>query len=258
MTRFANKTAWITGASSGIGKALALHMAENGWCIAASARSEDDLQALARDAAALKGDIISCPCDITDTASIGEALGTARAALGDIDVAILNAGTHKPILLKDFAAEDFRKLTDINLMGTVNCMEAILPDFTARGSGKICVVSSVAGFRGLPTSAGYGMTKAGLINMAEALKPELDRAGVDIQVICPGFVKTPLTDKNSFDMPFLMEVDKAVSVMFKAINSDRFQVTFPWQMGLLMKTLRIVPASLAFAVTKNFIPDEAR
>lgn len=256
MPTFPNKTAWITGASSGIGRALSLIMARDGWRVAASARSEDDLNALSHEASDLKGEILAVPCDITDRDSIAGALEKTRSVFHSIDVAVLNAGTHKPVRAKSFSADDFRLLTDINLMGTVNCIEALLPTMMSEGRGKISVVASVAGYRGLPTSAAYGMTKAGLINMCEALKPELDEAGVDIQVICPGFVKTPLTDKNEFEMPFLMELEDGAQAMYKGICSDTFHVAFPWQMALMTKTLGILPSPIALSVTKNFMPDD--
>ena len=256
MTRFRNKTVWITGASYGLGKSLALHMAGEGWQVAASARTEEDLLKLAGEAAGMKGRIVPCPCDITAPDSVMAAVERMTADFGEIDLAVLNAGTHLPVRAKDFSAEAFRRLTDINLLGSVNCVEAVLRPMRKAGRGQIAIVSSVAGYRGMPTSSAYGMTKAGLINLCEALKPELDRENIRMQVVCPGFVRTPLTDKNDFPMPFLMEPDVAARAFYKGLLSGRFEIVFPWQMGLVMKTLRLLPAPLAFAITKNMIPDE--
>ena len=123
-----------------------------------------------------------------------------------------------------------------------------------RREGRIAVVASVAGYRGLPTAAAYGMTKAGLINMAEALKPELDGHGVTIQVVNPGFVRTPLTDRNPFPMPFLMEPDAAAEAFYRGLQSNRFEIIFPRRFAYLLKVLRLLPAPLAFAVTRRMVP----
>ena len=140
-------------------------------------------------------------------------------------------------------------------MGTVHCLEALLPGMIARRGGRIAVVASLAGYRGLPTSSAYGMTKAGLINMAEALKPELDGYGVRLQVVNPGFVRTPLTDRNAFAMPFLMDVEDAAEAFYRGLCSERFEIVFPRRLAYLLKILRVLPAPLAFAVTRRLVPD---
>ena len=140
-------------------------------------------------------------------------------------------------------------------MGTAHCLEALLPGMIAQRRGRIAVVASLAGYWGLPTSAAYGMTKAGLINMAEALKPELDGYGIRMQIVNPGFVRTPLTDKNPFPMPFLMELDDAAEAFFRGLHSDRFEIVFPRRFAYLLKILRCLPAPLAFAVTRRLVPE---
>ena len=122
-----------------------------------------------------------------------------------------------------------------------------------RGSGHIAVVSSLAGYRGLPTSAAYGASKAALINMCEALRPELDAMGIKLQVINPGFVETPLTDQNDFEMPFLVTVDEATDQIMRGLASDQFEVSFPRSFAFIMKVLRILPNRLFFAVTRRMI-----
>lgn len=248
--------AWITGASSGLGRALARRMAADGWRIAASARGAEALADLAASAVDLEGEIHAYPLDVTDPAAVTDALISIEQDLGPIGQAVLNAGTHKPVRAATFATSDFRDLTALNLMGTVHCLEALLPGMIARRGGGIAVVASVAGYRGLPTSAAYGMTKAGLINMAEALKPELDRYGVHLQLVNPGFVRTPLTDKNPFPMPFLMEVEDAAEAFYRGLCSERFEIVFPRRLAYLLKLLRCLPASLAFAVTRRLVPEQ--
>ena len=247
--------AWITGASSGLGHALAKHMAADGWTVAASARSAPSLAELVKTAGNLPGSIKSYPLDVTDAAAVKATAAAIESDLGPIGQAVLNAGTHKPLRATEITAEGFRPLVELNLMGTVHCLEAVLPGMIARRGGRVAVVASLAGYRGLPTSAAYGMTKAGLINMAEALKPELDGYGVRMQVVNPGFVRTPLTDKNPFPMPFLMELEDAAAALYRGLQSERFEIVFPWRFAALLKILRLLPASLAFAVTRRLVPD---
>lgn len=253
--RSAKSCVWITGASSGLGRALASRMAADGWHVAASARDADKLADLARRAAGLKGHIDAYPLDVTDPMAVRTVVATIERNLGTIGLAVLNAGSHQSVRAAEFAAAPFRVLIELNLMGTVNCLEAVLPAMTARREGRVAVVASVAGYRGLPTSAAYGMTKAGLINMAEALKPELDRYGVKLQLVNPGFVRTPLTDRNSFPMPFLMEVEDAADAFYRGLQSDRFEIVFPRRFAYLLKVLRCLPAPLAFAITRRMVPN---
>ena len=247
--------AWITGASSGLGHALARHMAADGWTVAASARSAPPLAELATSADNLPGSIKAYPLDVTDATAVKATVASIESDLGPIGQAVLNAGTHKPLRATEITAESFRPLVELNLMGTVHCLEAVLPGMIARRGGRIAVVASLAGYRGLPTSAAYGMTKAGLINMAEALKPELDGHGVRMQIVNPGFVRTPLTDKNPFPMPFLMELEDAAAALYRGLQSSRFEIVFPWRFAILLKILRLLPAPLAFALTRRLVPD---
>lgn len=220
----------------------------------ASARSADKLEELTQAALALEGSIEAWPLDVTDAAAVRVAVEAMERA-GPLSHAVLNAGTHKPVRAKGLSAADFEPLLRLNLMGTVNCLEPLLEAMIARREGHIAVVASVAGYRGLPTSAAYGMTKAGLINMAEALKPELDGYGVRLQVVNPGFVRTPLTDKNPFPMPFLMEAEDAAEAFYRGLGSERFEVVFPRRLAYLLKLLRCLPAPLAFAVTRRLVPE---
>lgn len=251
------RLAWITGASSGLGRALASRMAADGWTVAASARGVDQLGELAESTAALPGRVLAFPLDVTDRDAVAAAVAKIEQDLGPIDQAVLNAGSHQPVRAATLTSEPFRALAELNLMGTVHCLEALLSVMLPRGAGRVAVVASLAGYRGLPTSAAYGMTKAGLINMAEALKPELDSHGIRIQLVNPGFVRTPLTDKNPFPMPFLMDVEKAAEAFYRGLRSDRFEIVFPRRFAYLLKLLRVLPAPLAFAITRRFVPRDS-
>jgi NADP-dependent 3-hydroxy acid dehydrogenase YdfG len=236
---------WITGASSGIGRAVALEYARAGATVAASARSAEALAALAAEPAA-GGRIQAFPVDVTDRAAMLEAVERIEASLGPIELAILNAGTHEPVDARAFDAAVFDRLFAVNLAGTVNGLAAILPRLVARHAGHVALVASVAGYGGLPTAAAYGATKAAMINLAEALKFDLDPVGVRVSLVNPGFVRTPLTDKNPFAMPALMEVDDAARALVRGLARGGFEVTFPRRFTYVLKLLRLLPYRLYF------------
>ena len=237
---------WITGASSGIGRAVALAHARAGWTIAATARREAELLALAQEAGALGGRLVAHPGDTTDAARMAEIVSAVETAHGPIVRAVLNAGAYRPVRAASFDVEAYRKSFDLNVMGTVNCLAATLPAMMARQSGQIAVTASVAGYGGLPNASAYGGTKAALINLVSALKFDLDNAGVLIQLICPGFVKTAATDQNAFPMPFLMDVGDAAERVMKGLATDRFEISFPRRFALILKLLNILPYRIYF------------
>ncbi|MFD1329057.1 SDR family NAD(P)-dependent oxidoreductase [Mycoplana ramosa] len=242
--------AWVTGASSGIGRALAIRLASEGWNVAASARTAGDLVALAADSL---GRIRAFPLDVTDAEAVRETVASIEQDLGPVDLAVLNAGTYARDSAMHFDAAAFRATVEVNLMGAVHCLAALMPGMMARGSGHIAVVSSVAGYVGLPGAAAYGASKAALINMCEALQPELAARNVRLSLINPGFVDTPLTRQNDFPMPFLISVDAAVDHIMAGLKTRRFEIAFPWKMVLSMKFLAALPARLRLAVTRRLV-----
>jgi NADP-dependent 3-hydroxy acid dehydrogenase YdfG len=243
--------AWITGAGKGIGRGLAKRLAEEGWTVAASARTEEDLISLAAECSA--NSIHAFPLDVTDLSATAETVERISSQLGGPDLVVFNAGTHIPLSAENFSVDTFRTLVETNLMGTVNGLSQVLPPMIERKKGHVAIVASVAGYRGLPTSAGYGATKAGLINMCEALKPELERHNLRLTLINPGFVKTPLTDRNDFPMPFLITVEEAVDHIMRGFASGAFEIAFPRRFAFLMKLLRLMPHWLFFALTRRMI-----
>lgn len=245
------RVVWITGASSGIGRALALNLAKRGDKVAVSARGEAGLQSLSEEAAGLPGSIHPYPLDITDAESCVRTVEAISGELGSIALAILNAGTHHPVEAEDFGAGDLAKLIGINLLGTGNCLDPLLKRMIAAKAGHIAIVASVAGYRGLPTSSYYGASKAAQINLAEALKFDLDRLGIKLQLVNPGFVRTPLTDKNEFPMPFLMEVDEAAERLANGLESSAFEITFPRRFAYLLKLFRLLPYRLYFPIVSK-------
>jgi short-subunit dehydrogenase len=245
-THPADGLAWITGASSGIGRAVALELARRGWRVAATARRADELDKLAAEAAAQGLTILPCPGDVTDRAGLAQVVANIEAKGTPIALAMLNVGTFFPDDSGEWAGDAFRETFDVNLFGTLNALEPLLPRMIGRSRGQVAIVSSVAGYVGLPRAAAYGSSKAALISMCESLRFGLEPLGVGVQVICPGFVHTPLTAKNDFPMPFVIEADDAARRICDGLASVQFEVAFPRRMVWLLKTLRLLPYSLFF------------
>lgn len=247
---------WITGASSGIGRALALRMARGGYRVAASARRGEELDRLKAEAAEEGGEVIPVPLDTTKPEEVHDAVARIEREAGPISIAAFCAGTYEAVLAHELTAAKARPVFELNFMGTVNCLEALMPRMIARGYGRIALVASLSGYFGLPTAAIYGGSKAALINMAEALQPDLAKHGVAMQIVNPGFVKTPLTDRNEFPMPFLMEVEDAAEAFYRGLHSDRFEITFPRRFSLMLRLLQMLPYGLALKLTGQTVPRE--
>ena len=249
-----SQNVWITGGGAGIGRALALRLCRDGATVAISGRTLESLQEVENAAKGTPGKVICLPLDVTDEAAVMAAPDAIEAETGPLDLVVLNAGTHQPMHAADFSPAVVRKLIDVNVMGVAYGLAAVLPRFLDRRAGHIAVVSSVAGYRGLPSSAAYGATKAALINMCESLKPELDEAGVTLSLVNPGFVRTPLTDKNEFEMPFLMEAEAAADRLADGLASGRFEITFPRRFTWMLKLFRCLPYFLYFRLTRRLLP----
>lgn len=244
------RRAWITGGGSGIGRALALELAGAGWQVAISARSPTALAAVQAEA----GDRIAVfPLDVCDAGAVADTLAAIETQRGPLDLVVLNAGTHQPMGLTDFSIDTARHLMAVNYFGVVHGLAAVLPRFTARRAGQIAIVASVAGYRGLPSAAAYGPTKAALINLAEALRPEASRAGIDLRLINPGFVATPLTDRNDFPMPDCITAEAAARAIHRGLTGQDFEIAFPWRFSRVMKLLRWLPDRLFFALTRRML-----
>ena len=243
------KVVWITGASSGIGAALAERLASSVEAVAISARSTDKLANIAEHHSALS----SWPLDVTDAAATVRVVADIQAAHGPIDLAILNAAAWTPQPVKEFTVDAVRLGVEVNYMGVIHGLAAVLPGMLARGRGHIAIVASVAGYRGLPNSITYGPTKAALINLAETLRAELEREGITISVVNPGFVDTPATQKNDFAMPGLMAVEDAARAMEAGLRQGRYEISFPWGFTTVMKLVRNLPNWLFFQLTRRML-----
>jgi short-subunit dehydrogenase len=237
---------WVTGASTGIGAEICKQLAATGVVVAASARNVEALKALGAG-------IHAYPVDVSNEAQVAETFTAIEKNLGPIDLIIAGAGTYTPASAADFRTEMFRRMYEVNYLGVINVLAAALPVFRARRSGHLSWIASVSGYRGLPKAAAYGPTKAALINLAESLKPELDRDGVKVSVINPGFVRTPMTAQNDFEMPFLMEPKDAAAATIAGLAKGKFEVAYPTPFVAILKIGRLLPYRLFFWISRKYL-----
>lgn len=242
---------WITGGSSGIGLALARHYATQGHQVTVSARPGARLDA-ARPQLTPLGVHIE-PLDVTDETAVGETVARIEAARGPIDLAVLNAGTYEPISATNFTSARARALMEVNYFSVCHALQALLPRYKARGTGQLAVMASIAGYRGLPYAGIYSAAKSAAIRLCESLHPELRAAGIQLSVINPGFVKTPLTDLNEFRMPFLISAEEAAVKIGEGIASGQFEIRFPRRMAWLMGFLTHLPYAAWFGLARRML-----
>jgi short-subunit dehydrogenase len=238
-----SKKIWITGASSGIGNSLAIKFANEGWQVAASARRK----VLLEDLNKINPNIHSFPLDVIDSENVKKTFESILKKMGELDLCVFSTGTYEPKLEKEINEKQIRNVMEINFFGTVNCIKAVEDYFKNKKSGHISVVSSVSGYRGLPNSTGYGASKAALINLTESLYLDFNKHNVRVSLISPGFIKTPMTDKNNFKMPFIRSSEFAAEKIYIGLTkSTKFEITFPKQLTIILKILRILPYWIYF------------
>ena len=228
---------FITGASSGIGAALGERCLSNGHRVSAIARRADKLDRLG----AGRQGYLGLPCDVTDAEAMTDAVTAATDALGPVDCAILNAGIYVPQDTTTIDPADYARHMDVNYMGVVNALPRLIDGMLSRGRGQIAIVSSVAGWRGLPRAAAYGPTKAALISLAESMTFDLAPRGIDVKIICPGFVETESTAVNDYEMPGLISAEEAAREILAGLKTDRFVIRFPKHFTRKMGLLRWLP-----------------
>lgn len=241
MTQWQGKRYWLVGASDGLGAALAEFLSRAGADVILSARSEGRLSALAE---ALPGRAEVVTIDVSDDASVR----AAARAVGDVDGVVYLAGVYWPFGAKEWHADQAVAMADINFTGVMRVMGQVVPGMVARDAGHIVITSSLTGFRGLPGSIGYTASKAATMSLAECMYADLRKTGVKVQVVNPGFIKTRLTEKNDFTMPFLMEPDEAARAVFEHMNTDRFKKSFPWLFSMVFRLSQFLPDWLYFRI----------
>ena len=236
-----NKVIWITGASTGIGKAIAIKFSKNGWNVAISARRLELLEEISKQ----NQNVFSFPLDVTNKDDCHKVFTEIKNKLGKVDLCVFSTGTWDPKKEKEIDVEQIENVMKVNFFGTLNCIKSVEKYYRNKKSGHISIVSSIAGYRGLPNSTGYGPSKSALNNLAESLYFDFKRYGVRVSLISPGFIKTPMTDKNDFKMPFLRTTDFAADKIYEGlVNSNKFEIHFPKQLTLILKLLRILPYTL--------------
>jgi len=249
------KVIWITGASSGIGKALALKFADKGWQVAISARRENLLKEISESNEKIK----SFPLDVTDKDKCKEVFDQIKKCYGDVDICFFSTGTWSPKKEKDIDLEQIENVFKVNFFGTVNSIKAVEEHFKNKMDGIITIVSSIAGYRGLPNSTGYGPSKSALSNLAESLYFDFGRYNVRVCLVSPGFIKTPMTDKNDFKMPFLKTPEFAADEIYKGlINKKIFEIHFPKELTLTLKLFSFFPSKLYFYLVKKLTKFQKR
>ena len=241
MKNWQGKRYWLVGASDGLGAALAHKLSRAGAEVIVSARSEDKLNALV---AALPGKASAQVIDVADDSSIKAAV----KAVGQVDGIVYLAGVYWPFGAKEWDADKATAMADINFTGLIRVIGQVLPDMVARDQGHVVITSSLTGFRGLPGSIGYTASKAATMSLAECMYADLRKTGVQVQVVNPGFIKTQLTDKNDFKMPFLMEPDQAAQEVFEHMSGDTFKKSFPWAFSLVFRGSQFLPDWLYYRI----------
>ena len=239
------KTIWITGGSTGIGKALAIKFANKGWNVAISARRENLLQEISNKHENIHG----FPVDVTDKIMCKQTFEQIKNKFENIDICFFSTGTWDPKKEKDIDVEQIENVFKVNFFGTLNSIKAVEEYFKNRKMGTITIVSSIAGYRGLPNSTGYGPSKSALNNLAESLYFDFKRSNVRVCLVSPGFIKTPMTDKNDFKMPFLKTTDYAAEKIYDGlVNKNIFEIHFPKSLTLILKILSFLPSSIYFSL----------
>lgn len=234
MRDFNGKRYWLVGASEGLGLALAQKLSAAGADLILSARNPDSLAAAV---ASLPGKASALPLDVGSPDSVR----TAAASLGPIDGVVFLAGVYWPVDAKAWDATQVETMCDINFTGCARIIGAALPGMIARGQGHVVITGSLSGFRGLPGAIGYAASKAGTMVLAESLYADLRQTGITVQLANPGFIRTRLTAKNDFTMPFIMEPDAAADIMFRHMSGNRFKISFPTLFSWLFRGGQFLP-----------------
>ena len=243
------KKIWITGASSGIGKAVAEKFASEGWMVAASARRQEMLNKMAENQ-----NIFAYPLDVTQKENVTKTFNKIIEDFKNVDICLFCSGTYDPKLEQEINIEQNKFVMETNYFGVLNCIKAVETYFKNKKSGQISIVSSVAAYRGLPNSSGYGPSKAALTNLTESIYFDFKKHNVKISLVSPGFIKTPLTDKNEFPMPFIRSPEFAADKIFQGLTKKNiFEIHFPLGLTLTLKFLRILPYKLYLFLIDKFV-----
>ena len=238
MTKFTGITYWLIGASEGLGRELAKELSQAGANLILSARNRNRLESLSGELSQTRILVL----DVTDSRAVKQAF----AEIGNIDGVIYNAGAYEPMLATEWDADVAITMADVNFMGALRILGELVPKFVHAGNGDITLIGSLAGYRGLPASIGYGASKSALVSLAETMRHDLKGSGVTIRLVNPGFIKTRLTDKNGFNMPMLMSAERAAQRVVVAMSTKRFRTDFPAPFSWFIRSLAFIPDLLMY------------
>lgn len=252
---FDGKVVLITGASSGIGEALALELARHGARLALFARRRERLEevALAAEGVGAEGSMV-LPGDVREPESLRRAVRAVQSAWGRIDMAFLSAGVGQPTTLKTYNVERMQETLEVNLMGVIYATGALLPVFRRQGGGVLVGISSLADGRGSPLNLAYCASKAGVTRFLEGVRAGSSGEGIRVVVVKPGFVRTPMSARNRFSMPFLVEPDEAARVILQGVRRNRRTIRFPWPMACLTALYNRLPGPVYDRLTRALMP----
>ena len=255
ITNFSGLNVWIIGASSGIGNACAKWFASQGSNLILSSRRIEPLLELENTLSKTNSDqtFHSIALDVTQGEAVANVSAQVIKTWGKIDILLFVSGIYTPIRADDFNLDMTKNMIDTNLMGPMRVVSSLMPQFLKQSSGHIAIVGSVAGYSGLPKSLVYGPTKAALLNFAEALYYDLQPRGVNVHIICPGFVETPATAINDFKMPALITANQAAEYIGQGLREGEFEIHFPKRFSYFLKFLRILPYPIYFWLLKTFV-----
>ena len=243
-----DKVIWITGASSGIGKALAIKFAKEGWKVAISARRENLLNEIAKT----YNDIFPYPLDVTDSKKCELVFNSIKERFKNVDISVFSTGIHDPKSEKSLDLNKVRQIMEVNFFGTINSVNAVYKYYKERKSGQISIVSSVAGYRGLPAGGAYCASKSALTSFTESLNFDMKRNNVRVSLISPGFIKTPMTDQNDFPMPMIKTPEFAAEEIYNGlVKKNAFEIHFPKSFTFIMKILQILPNWIYFKLVEK-------
>lgn len=237
-----DQVVWLSGASSGIGFALAELLLQKGFRLALTSRREDPLQLLANQAGAER--VLLLPADVTDRHALATAYEHLRSTWQIPDLVLANAGISLHMEAESLDYEKLRRIQEVNLLGAISMLQLPLQDMLQRGSGHLAGVASLAGYRGLPHAAGYVSSKAGLIAFLDSLRFDVQPYGLAVSVINPGFVRTPMTNRNHFPMPFLVSPERSAQYIWNGLKKGRMEIHYPPAFSFLLKALRGLPYPL--------------
>ena len=251
MYDWSDKVVLVTGASSGIGRALALELGRRGATVGLLARRGDVLEEVAREVESAGGKALSLPADVRDAAQVEAATKKLIERYGKIDVLVANAGMSTTTAGTDLNAAEANDVIAINVMGVVNSVSAVLPHFLERKQGHLVAISSLAAFRGMPKSGAYSASKAAVSTFFESLRVDLLRSNVAVTIIHPGFIRTPMTAGRKKRLPFLMEVERAAQLIVRAIERRKRAYSFPWQLAGIVRLIKHLPRPLYDRIAAN-------